>query len=299
MLNTLEYIKQLSLTDEKTLSGKVLKGVEELGELAKQVLPYEQQFATTHRFPDKARILEEACDTILCALSVPFSLGFSIDDIEEMMKTKADKWAGLQEHSISGRFPLPFEIHVTVLNADVEAFKNICKVLEVKPIVLDLQIGSTENEVMTSSVVVTDNLGAITDMQRISKGLTEAGFTVCREKVETVPWHPAAMSDGKGYFESHLNIKVYSSMDADRLQGIADSFGGHLSKNKFKACKDYYHQMITLRSHTLSRAQFTDEVEDMASTIESSTSCSIEKIGIEYAVYDSKESHDITWLTKK
>ena len=299
--NLLDYVKSLSLSDYKSLMGKTLKAGEELGELASEILPYEHAFATTHRFPNKEKILEEACDLMLCALSVPFSMGFTTEDIAEMMKTKADKWAGLQVVGNLGKFPLPFEIHVTVNTNETGLFVDACKLLNVKPIVLDLQkVGMTD--VMTSSVIVTDNLGAYTEMKRISQGLSKAGFVVVREKIETVPWHPAAPSKehgtgekAQGYFECHFNVKVPSEERARELANLAKALDLYLSRNKFKITDTYYNQMLTLREYDSTREDFDKRVAEIKYMLLGS-GFELEKVIVEYAIYDSSKAHDLKWL---
>jgi hypothetical protein len=49
----IEFIKTLSLNDKKTLTQKALKTSEEVGELAKAVLPFEGAAGTLHRFHRK------------------------------------------------------------------------------------------------------------------------------------------------------------------------------------------------------------------------------------------------------
>lgn len=301
--NVFEYVSQLSTLDEKGLMARVVKGMEELGELAKAVLPYEQQFAVTHRFPNKKDILEESCDTILCALSVPFSIGYTKEDIVEMLKVKADKWAELQTYSRKGAFPLPFEIHVTISSKglNVDSFKDTCKTLNVKPIVLDLQLpsGGVIPDVMTSSVILTDNLGALTELNRIANGLLYAGFIVNREKIETVLKHPAAQGYiGKGYFESHFNCLINTKSEAEAVSSIADDFECHLSRNKFKINSNgSYNQMVTYRvSHDVGSDAFSNKVSLIAKELR--TIVEVERVIEEYAIFDSKYDHDKDWLQK-
>lgn len=90
----MEYVKDLSLNDKKTLTEKALKLAEETGEVASAVLIYEGAHGTEYRDPcTKEHIMEEASDVILMALSIPVLLGFDLEDVYEMMKKKADKWA--------------------------------------------------------------------------------------------------------------------------------------------------------------------------------------------------------------
>ena len=164
----LDYIKSLSLNDKKTLSQKALKVAEESGELAKVVLPFDNADGTTHRFIEKQRVLEESVDVILTAISLAYELGYSHDEIGDMMWEKALKWQSIQNKEGKVEYPIPYEIHITVdiedhliylkrLRAEhesgriyhevpegtielaIDRFKKACKVAGVKPIVLDLE----------------------------------------------------------------------------------------------------------------------------------------------------------------
>lgn len=90
-----EFIRQLSLDDKKNLSQKALKTCEEVGELAKAVLPYESAPGTNHRFIDKYKILEEVADVYLTSMSIAYCLGFSDEEIEGMINQKSLKWSEL------------------------------------------------------------------------------------------------------------------------------------------------------------------------------------------------------------
>lgn len=309
-------IKQLSEIDEKTLTQRALKTAEEVGEMAKYVIPYENGFATTHRFVTDTKILEEAVDTILCALSVAYKLGYDDSDISDMMTQKCVKWSRLQQASIKGRFPIPFEIHVTVRlqhKDEIELFKNSCAQVGVKPIVLDLKEGL--QDVMTSSIIVTDNVGAYNELIRISQRLRDFGFNVVRDKIETVPWHPAVPLfkediNPNRYFECHINI-VVNDEERQLLVDWNDQFnvGGHFSKNVFKRINDTdFVQMFTLRSTTINNSYNVNTVGDFSSYIhlvlqklnelDGLRPGSVMKHTIEYAIYDTNIAHDTSWVTK-
>ena len=69
-MNINDYIKDLSIKDKKTLSQKTLKLVEEVGELARVILPYDSAHGTNHRFTDRDAILEELVDVYLTNISL-------------------------------------------------------------------------------------------------------------------------------------------------------------------------------------------------------------------------------------
>ena len=225
-MNINDYIKDLSIKDKKTLSQKALKLVEEIGELARVILPYDSAHGTNHRFTDKDAILEELVDIYLTNISISHSLGFTDEEFNEMLVKKTEKWGSLQSKEEQATFPLPFEIHVTVdgdkskrenFHFDIDEFKEDCSIVGVKPIVIDLEIndGSIIKDVMTSSKFFGDNRTAYEESERIVTELKNRGYDVVRNKIETVPWHPAAPVISRGeaipngcYFESHIGIVI-------------------------------------------------------------------------------------------
>lgn len=309
----LEYIRTLSQADRKSLTQKVLKTGEEFGELAKKALPLENAFATNHRFVEKRDVLEECADIILCALSVAYDLGFEDDDIEEMMQTKSEKWASLQAREAGVKYPLPFELHVTVHSAPADKFRSVCEQLGVKPIFLALQDRTGETvleDVMTSSVTFGDNRKAVEELERIADGLADAGLNVVRKKIETVPWHPAAPSEKNGvavmpqggYFESHLNV-IVEAADEEQAQekrrvlaDIARAGDAHLSRNVFKKLSDTaFTVMMTLRSYDGTREAFDIKRDWLAGALDVND-FKVEKVITEFSIFDTKTSHDASWL---
>lgn len=313
----INYIHELSDRDTKDLTGRTLKSGEEVGELAKKVLAFTQAAGSLHRIVAAQDVMEEAADVILCSLSIVRHMGFTMEDLESTLMLKAQKWDSLQERELGTKYPLPYEIHVTVENANVEDFKTACAALGVKPILLALQTRASEtvlHDVMTSSTHLGDNNTAMLEMNRIAGGLEVQGFKVVRRKIETVPWHPAAPSDKSGvrtmppgtYFESHLNILVvpqpHSLMNGGEkqfLQAVAKRHDAHLSQNAFKQYSETeYTLMMTLRSHHANREEIEQRRDKLTSELKQHD-FDIEKVITEFAIYDNKSSHDSAWLTAK
>lgn len=336
-----EYVKELSKKDKKTLSQKALKLVEEVGELARVVLPYDSAHGTNHRFIDREAILEEIVDVHLTNISIAHSLGFTEDELNEMMAKKAEKWAMLQAKEDKAEFPLPYEIHVTVdlensythkwiHDGNIEGFKEDCKNIGVKPIVIDLEMKDKTSikDVMTSSKFFGDNRTAYEESERIVKGLKDRGYEVVRNKIETVPWHPAAPQDKDKdhplwhgdpipngcYFESHIGVIVTKETKPD-LEELVDflnesicEFSGtaKLSKNFFKKTEDgKFINMLTYRSDMVNAKEFEAEVRSIEKIISGKNDWSMlshfrsfeyEKVEIEYAVYDTNTTHDAKWI---
>lgn len=309
----LDYIQELSKRDKKTLSQKALKVFEEGGELAKAVLPFESAYACRHRFVDKYKILDGVADTILTAISIAYDVGFSHEEIEEMLDEKSQVWQGLQASEEEANFPLPYEIHITV-ERDMEKsfedftalFKNACEKTGVKAIVLDLENsdGDSMNDVMTSSKFKGDNRSVYEEAQRISGQLKRLGYKVVREKVETAPWHPGAPKKQgdpmpKGcYFESHIGVEIDGSEETKKeLSEIARRINAHLSKNVFKKIEDgKYIIMLTIRDYHVCKTEFEQAIKNAISELKLGGWSMPKKEIIEFAIYDTKISHDYLWL---
>lgn len=305
----LAYIKLLSLRDEKTLSQKALKAGEEFGELAKVALPYDNAYATTHRFAIADKILEECVDLTLCALSVAYDLGYTDDDIESMMYAKANKWASLQDKS-QVEYPLPYEIHVTVVpdsngSFAVGLFKDRCASIRVKAVVLDLQNregSAVMKDYMTSSKHYGNNRTAYEEAMRIQRELIEFGYNVTRVKIETVPWHPMAPRSideempGCSHFESHIPVHILET-DIPLLKDICTELGLHLSQNVFKRLPSgMVVIMTTFRSRSHIASSFQDAIDYIQQELQRA-GFTIGKSVVEFCVYDTKNGHDTKWLT--
>jgi NTP pyrophosphatase (non-canonical NTP hydrolase) len=317
MNNINDFIKNLSIKDKKTLSQKGLKLVEEVGELARVILPYDSAHGTNHRFIDREAILEEVVDVYLTNISIAHSLGFTDEEFNDMLVKKSEKWSKLQASEEKAEFPLPFEIHVTVESPkDIDGFKDTCSLIEVKPIVIDLEIndGSVIKDVMTSSKHFGDNRTAYEESKRICRELELQGFKILRNKIESVPWHPAApvISTGKEipngcYFESHLGV-VIKPEEKERLNEfvkytLTDSHlielsgTAKLSQNFFKKSKDgsAFVNMLTYRSNMCGSPKFKLEVEGIKHLLQEE-GFEFEKVEVEYAVYDTNVTHDAKWI---
>jgi NTP pyrophosphatase (non-canonical NTP hydrolase) len=304
----IDFIKVLTKNDKKTLSQKALKATEEIGELARAVLPFESAYATTHRFVERGQILEETADGFLCLLSIALELGYDFSDFEEMVRHKAKYWAELQQREADAKWPVPFEMHVTVRDAERESFKVACAKLAVKPLLLDLQNegGKTVfHDLMTSCVHLGNNTSAYTEVKRISEGLTALGFNVVREKIEAAPWHPAAPSRKHGnphmpkdcYFECHFAV-IASEESMETLRKVSAANSLHLSRNVFKRIDDkQFKIMTTLRSYDARREDFEQDVEN-AKTALQMEGFQVDKVIVEFSVFDTKVSHDASWITK-
>lgn len=304
---TLDHISILTARDKKSLSQKALKACEEVGELAKVVLPFENAHATNHRFVDRKAILEECADTYLVVQSIAFELGFSYDEFEEMVKAKAKVWDELQHGEEAYQNELPFEIHITVRTDDIDMFVEVCKLMEVKPIVIHMDDEDNPDlkDVMTSSSYVGNNRDAYNEMLYISNYLRDNGMDVIREKIESVPWHPAAPTNKNPkikmpencYFECHFAVRCSENF-MPRLRKLSKKLDCHTSQNIFKKHNDgTYVIMMTHRNNNTVSEDFKETINSIEAEL-TRNGFDLEKTIIEFTVYDTLVSHDTDWLTK-
>jgi len=311
--STFDAVKVLSQADQKDLSDRVLKTMEELGELAKKALPYANAFATNHRITTPNGILEEVADGMLCLLSIAYQLNFSDEDIDSMLVAKMQKWSDLQTRDLDAKWPVPFEIHITVKEGDVDRFREVCSGLGAKPLLLHLQTESHGiiPDLMTSSIKMGRNSDAMDEIVRISDGLTRAGFEVIRKKIEAAPWHPMAPTESGSdmpkdcYFESHLGVKVrdrapleefvrqWNSETDQSLRTLGSKL--KISRNAFKIKDGEQTIMLTYRNYKTIRTVFEVTVAMIARELKQA-GFNVEKTIIEFSIYDSRESHDAAWI---
>jgi NTP pyrophosphatase (non-canonical NTP hydrolase)/ribosomal protein S8E len=312
------FIKQLSKTDKKNLTQKTLKTVEEVGELAKVVLPYENAFATNHRFVTRSKIIEELVDTYLCISSIANDLEATDEELEEMIKQKTMKWADLQAREGRIKYPVPYEIHITIdpqkpygslTHEEVlNKFKFACERANVKPILLDLHLqdGNLIKDMMTSSVFMGDNKSAYKESERIATIMHAHQMNVVRKKIETIPWHPAAPSREHQnpimppgcYFECHLNV-VAPIDKLNLLSELAIKHKAHRSRNVFKKLDDNVVTiMVTHRSYEGVFEDFKEHLEVLKKDLISNQFV-VQKEIVEFSVYDTKVNHDSNWINGK
>jgi len=302
----LELIRHLSEQDTKTLSQKALKVAEESGELAKVCLPYDNAPGTLHRFTETDAILEEVVDVMLSAISIAYDLNYNDDDINEMFMHKINKWASIQKSESLDTNKIPFEIHITVKDAHKDEFRAMCKRIEIKPIILHLQNNDGQivfDDVMTSSVYIGNNTGALHEAERIAGILDVNHFEVVRKKIETVPWHPAAPTEDNGYimpkdcyFESHLQVVCADTDDCDILMDIAKANNAHLSQNIYKVREDGSEIiMLTYRLYEGTVENFSTGLKRITDDL-TSYDFEVGKVITEFSIFDTKVSHDESWL---
>jgi hypothetical protein len=130
------------------------------------------------------------------------------------------------------------------------------------------------------------------------------GYNVVRVKIETVPWHPSAPQKqgdkmpGNCYFEAHIGC-IITPEEKVMLADIAESKGAHMSRNFFKKIENgKFVNMVTMRTYDGTCEDFTKDLEELKSSIKEGN-IDFDKVITEFAIYDTKVSHDFLWLEKQ
>lgn len=301
--NLIDRITDLSLRDTKSLSQKGLKAAEEVGELGKAILPFEGAHGTNHRCPSEDKVIEECADVMLVAYSIIASMGVSFEDAMKVVSRKADYWEFLLDNEDKADLnSLDFEIHITISEADdIDTFRADCHSIGVKPIVLDLYTeDQTILDVMTSSRFRGSTKDVMRHTKHLAAQLREMGYNVVREKIETVPWHPAAMvspTKPSAYFEAHI---AFEDGRSEALREFALANNIHLSKNAMKKGNDAV-IMGTYRvdATEITSREFNSTVDNICKKAETVGLGIRSRPHTEYSLWDTNEMHDGEWINER
>ncbi len=196
-----------------------------------------------------------------------------------------------------------YEIHVTVKTDDLMHFRRQCERVRVKPIILDLQNHQGQGvmqDVMTSSKYTGKE--PLDHANNIKSRLEYRGFEVVRVKIETTPFHSCVPTHANqlthklgNYFESHVRITTMPQL-LDTLRAYCKAKGVHLSRNVLKKAREGEITILaTLRTETGFLEEFSAAVLDFTAGLPVSA-FDIDKVEIEYAIYDTNKQHDLQWI---
>ncbi|MGX9707249.1 hypothetical protein CLV36_101401 [Laceyella sediminis] len=194
---------------------------------------------------------------------------------------------------------MEFEFHITVNDltlADKDAFVELCKSEQVKPLMIVLDKGNYINQPMCTGVIKrADFHEAKKEIDRIANVFQEHGFTVMRTKVETSPneetyFHQPLTKHTKPYFEWHGKVEVE---DVAMVKRLCEGLGGHISRNSLNANGKV--RFITIREYK-SKETFYDRVQKIHAILQANE-IALLKEQYELCIYDSREELDSGWLS--
>lgn len=318
---TLDFIKVLTERDRKTLGQKGNKLAAETGELNQAILPLEGAPDTLHRLTSRHHVLDEVADVILAALSIGYSLGFNDQELDDMLRLKMNKWSGLQAQEGTVKFPIPFEIHITVnsgvLNHEEVLFmfrafcrNNDMKCLDIEPYHVLRGYDPFKSDVMCSKVVFGTQQEAMKVMTKLVADLgvsTDNQVQVVRQKIETVPWHPIVKqleTEGKPvggepgvYLESHIEIVtpgaediLRQSIDLGFKQDGEERFALFMSKN---TAKQNAPLILTYRHSGVTKANYDENLKTLQYHLKEDLNLTLLKTITELSIFDTAPNHDI------
>lgn len=181
------------------------------------------------------------------------------------------------------------EIHLTVNRPDdINAFKEFCTSINIKPVVLDLD---STLDVMTTSRVIGSKEDVFDHIVRLKVLLIAESYEVIRTKVETTLTNPIAkQTSGKDYYESHFAIKVVDNFTITKLHELSWGRALHVSKNLFKndvIMATYRSFMCDLDDHVRNVSEIYENLKNNFEVI---------KVINEFCWYDSNLAHDNEWI---
>lgn len=267
-------------------------------------------------FSGKEVIANKAVDILTNTYIALMKIGLNAGEIDNLIRSKLTEMAGTI-HSLDQKYP--FEIHITAeipSNSSYEEylqkFVATCSIAKVKPIMLDLQSQASQhvmNDATTSSKLYGTEKEARDEVERICKILTESNFKVIRKKIETAVWHEKAQKEKLNpgeYFECHVGLLIPTSNIEERMQILSQlckKHSPHLSRNTMKNTENgNLVQMATIRTYESpdvkkisNRKFFENTIESFAKEL-TERGFEYEKLVYEFAIYDTRNSHDKAWL---
>jgi len=188
-----------------------------------------------------------------------------------------------------------FEIHLTTNTDNIDKFKEDCRQIGLKPLLIELYGKyDTYQQVMTSSSYRHSKIDE--ELTQTISNLSGFGYKINRVKVEVNPNNYEG--DRKiTYLESHLRVKVNKTTEG-LLNTICSENDFHKSNNAFKVIDgENYYMMATLRDYQIDLDTFNSKI-DKFKKILTENNLSFDKIEIEGCVIDTNVDLDSKWLIK-
>lgn len=195
---------------------------------------------------------------------------------------------------------IPYEIHLTIpldpnRTDELEKFQSVCASFNAKAIVIDAE---PLVDVMSSYRMMTENQNeAFKEMTAQVLILAGKGFRVIRSKVETSLQHPWATTPlPNQYFESHIQV-LCTDKQVDELRDLSRRLDFHVSRNAFKKeLNGREIRMATLRKYHTTATSFHSQTVALREVLAGHGFEFHKEMEIEFALYDSNQSHDAAWL---
>lgn len=201
-----------------------------------------------------------------------------------------------------------FEAHVTTTADspdDRERFRDLCRELGVKCVLIELPEGETRSQPMTASYHHGPLSEVTAQVADLAREVRDAGFPVVRVKLEAIATNDgvpdtdadAGLHPPTNYFEFHVKLALPVGADLDRLRECCAKHDARLSRNALKTDRDgRTERFVTLRCYRVGRrrafANFDSLVDDLTEA-----GFVIVNRQREYSIYDSAATLDAGWIT--
>ncbi|MFN8673059.1 MAG: hypothetical protein U0457_13395 [Candidatus Sericytochromatia bacterium] len=194
------------------------------------------------------------------------------------------------------KFEGTYEIHISILDTfDNNKFYEICKLLKVKPIIIDFNNDKTKNQPMISKKIKDSPKNTLELIEKMYKIMLD-NFSITRLKIEAdinnknIPLLDE-QHDKNCYFENHLRLIWDKNILEKKLAQELRVYNGHLSKNSLSNNKNRF---VTQRFYKYGYHKAKEELEKLCNFIDSKNIKYDKKI-YEYTIYDSNLELDSSW----
>lgn len=194
-----------------------------------------------------------------------------------------------------------FEIHLTIRTDNIDKFVNDCRLIKVKPIIIDYyRLGEPiMRDLQISHTIYSTEDECYEILNELVFKFNLMKYSVMREKIEVDPSHPEIIINKSNqinnkYLEAHHLVST-PNCKLKYLVEVCSELNVHMSKNPFKIMdNDMQKIMITLRSNK-SLKNFNIENDLLCQTL-NLKGFIFEEGNIEYALYDNNITHDNEWI---
>lgn len=209
-----------------------------------------------------------------------------------------------------------FEVHITVAddhNRGAEVFKEDCRKLGVKAILIELESGRPVHGIFQYQTGFWA-AGSFDEILRLidehSSALQQQGWRVVRQKCEVtpslLPGHincPIENEDlekfpPQNYFEFHVKLEIPTDKRDEQMaviRQLVEKHRAHLSRNAFKSFSDCEHRFVTQRVYRKGQREAYAIIDAFVADA-LATSLNVVQVQREYAVYDTNVDYDAGWV---
>jgi hypothetical protein len=199
------------------------------------------------------------------------------------------------------QFEGPLETHLTVAaTVDPDALERFAQRHNLRFAHIVLPRGAHPSQPMLTRRARGTLAGELAHANRLAQTLRDAGFAVCRTKIEASPANadvpPFDAGDAGRYFESHIKLRLPTCSDLAALAAFATARQAHLSANARRvAAGGEQTRFVTQRVQGAGCLRAVAEADALAQAL---TELGYAVVGVEteYVVYDSNLAIDAGWI---